>query len=441
MRRLLLLTLVVVAGLSALACCADTLTPTPVVTATPTLTPSPTPTPLGPPGAGVITPKGDKYELTSQYTTEKVDVDISASPSARIYRWGDEAHIDLSYPSLALSPVKKLENNKVVWQDGCVEIRQYITDDGSFEFEVILHCKPASNKIILDIDTKDIVFYPQPPLTEEYSDGWSDEFQGNITVTETEVWRGSDRVVHRPENVVGSYAVYHSYKKNHIEGQTNYMAGKAFHIPRPQPIDSEGKKVWADLLIENEKATITIPWKFLDEAVYPIYHATGLTFGYTTVGSTTQTDGGDEMTGYFHTSPATADMTGDDITIHAHDNGNAGPFKGVLLTAGDGLIITNGVGTGTTLPTQGAFPNGDWVTSSFGTSPDIAASTSYTIAFISQNGLEVSKDTGDANQQPFDNSNDYAVPENMGAASTGNTKWSAYVNYSVEAPAGNPQIF
>src|SRR5690606_132791 len=73
-----------------------------------------------------------------------------------------------------------------------------------------------------------------------------------------------------PENVKGSYAVYHVSKKNHIKGKKNYGSGKAFHIFRPKVHDAEGNETWADLLIENGELIITVPQEFLDKAIYPI---------------------------------------------------------------------------------------------------------------------------------------------------------------------------
>ncbi|GAJ08531.1 unnamed protein product, partial [marine sediment metagenome] len=74
---------------------------------------------------------------------------------------------------------------------------------GGFEFEIVLKEKPATNQIVLDIQARGLRFSYQPPLTQQ------------------EIDRGADR----PDNVVGSYAVYHATKKNN-----QYMTGKAFHM-------------------------------------------------------------------------------------------------------------------------------------------------------------------------------------------------------------------
>jgi len=99
--------------------------------------------------------------------------------------------------------------------------------------------------------------------------------------TQQEIDEGAER----PENVVGSYAVYHKTKANHRIGSTNYVTGKAFHIYRPKAIDANGMEEWAELNYLNGVLSVTVPQKFLDEAVYPV--RIDPTFGYTTLGGTT----------------------------------------------------------------------------------------------------------------------------------------------------------
>jgi hypothetical protein len=87
-----------------------------------------------------------------------------------------------------------------------------------------------------------------------------------------------------PEDCEGSYAVYASENKpNYIDGK-EYRVGKVGHIYRPKIIDSAGIWVWGELNIDesNGMLSVTIPQSFLDNATYPVKHAAGLTFGYTT---------------------------------------------------------------------------------------------------------------------------------------------------------------
>lgn len=124
----------------------------------------------------------------------------------------------------------------------------------SFEIDIILDAAPTSNIFIYDIQTTGLNFYYQPELTQ------------------AEIDSGSSR----PENVVGSYAVYHSTNRNNHNYQNNiqknYMTGKFCHIYRPQATDASGSSVWCDLDIDTDAGTmkVTVPQTFLDSAIYPV---------------------------------------------------------------------------------------------------------------------------------------------------------------------------
>lgn len=139
-------------------------------------------------------------------------------------------------------------------------------DEGDgFEFEIELKAKPMSNIIPLTVQTKGLEFHYQPELTAE-------ESRTNV----------------RPQNVVGSYAAYHSSKTD-----DKYQAGKAFHIYRPWAVDKKGHKVWCtfDPSWDGKgDLNITVPQDFLDSATYPV--TVDPTFGYTTRGASTDSTEG-----------------------------------------------------------------------------------------------------------------------------------------------------
>jgi len=189
------------------------------------------------------------------------------SPEIKLEKWGDETYIRV-WSDEAGDNFATQEGDKVIWynKDKSKEYNFYPTtlENGTeaFEFEVILKEKPKTNIISLKIESKGLKFLYQPELTQ----------------------KEKDEGAFRPENVIGSYAVYHESKSGDYTalGGKNYQAGKAFHIYRPQMVDSNGWKVWGELNIDIEKGiqTITIPQDFIDKAVYPIYHASGETFGF-----------------------------------------------------------------------------------------------------------------------------------------------------------------
>lgn len=209
---------------------------------------------------GTTFTKPAKNENSIKIKIGKDDIDEFA-PDFYISRWEDEVYFKMIPRDLDKVKKKdkeiKFENKKIKFETPDIDYHMYEIEDG-YEYEVILKKKPNSNIITFDIETQGLDFYYQPELTQdEIDDG-----------------------AFRPENVIGSYAVYHLTKKNHIIGQKNYMTGKVFHIYRPQMEDDNGWKVWGELNIEQGILSVTIPQDFIDNAVYPIYHATGLTFGW-----------------------------------------------------------------------------------------------------------------------------------------------------------------
>ena len=187
------------------------------------------------------------------FDTEIGDIKQSQfEPQLKIIRWDNDANFSIRYVDADVSTPIIVENStKIEYQSTKIEAHFKEAGEG-YDFEIILKEKPVSNVSNFTIETKNLNFFYQPALTQQEID---DE-------------------VNRPDNVVGSYAVYHSTQKNHNKGQTNYKTGKAFHIYRPKAIDANNNSVWCDLSIDtNAKTlTVTIPQSFLDTATYPVIH-------------------------------------------------------------------------------------------------------------------------------------------------------------------------
>lgn len=135
-----------------------------------------------------------------------------------------------------------------------------IDEDGAFEFQIDFKEKPSKNYLEFSLETKGVKFLPQDKLSDE------EKFEG----------------ARRPANIVGSLAVYMDGKVNSDIHGMDYRNGKIGHIPRPQLIDANGQKCWGSLSYDktNNKLRVDIPQDFLDNAAYPVRHAAGLTFGY-----------------------------------------------------------------------------------------------------------------------------------------------------------------
>ena len=213
---------------------------------------------------------------------DRIEVEIGDAkqetfyPQVKIMRWDNETNfsVRLIDNEIGIPQVSSL-TDKIIWSKGNIDIEYYEGEEG-YKMVWFLKEKPSINKVEFTIQSKGLNFYYQPPLTQQEID------EGCI----------------RPENVVGSYAVYHSTKggMNDINGM-EYKTGKFYHIYRPHLYDTEGKEAWGDLHIENGIYSVEIPQDFLDKAVYPI--KSNDTFGEDEVGGTLQ-DGisDDKIYGY-----------------------------------------------------------------------------------------------------------------------------------------------
>jgi hypothetical protein len=194
------------------------------------------------------------YKITAKDDPkDRINVEIGDSkqpdfyPQIKVMRFDNEVNLSIRLKHNEKNPKHSNSGNSVKWEGKNVHARFTSLDQGT-SFEVILPKKPKSNKIEFTLNTKGLDFFYQPPLTKK------------------EIEQGYKR----PDNVIGSYAVYISEKKTNYEGGKQYGSGKVGHLYRPMITDSSGKWVWGKLHIEKGIMTKTIPQKFLDNAVYPV---------------------------------------------------------------------------------------------------------------------------------------------------------------------------
>ena len=216
--------------------------------------------------------KNNTYSKTPKDNPkDRIDVEIGDIKQADFYpqvkhqRWDNECNVSYRLIHEELNPTVTEKDGKVNWKGEDIEVDFYeLTEgEGGYEMEVILHKKPKTNVVSFTLQDKDVEYFYQPELTQKEKDNNSEI----------------------PENVVGSYAVYAKTSKTNYIGGKEYKCGKVGHIYRPKIIDSNGTEVWGDLHIENGILTVTILQEFLDNAIYPVRHAAGLTFGYTGSGN------------------------------------------------------------------------------------------------------------------------------------------------------------
>lgn len=300
--------------------------------------------------------------------------------------------------------------------------------EGGFEYNIVLKEKPATNIVSLGMETENLDFFYQPALTME------------------EIKQGASR----PDDVVGSYAVYY---KGGVSGDysamsgKNYKAGKAFHIYRPRIDDSAGKWVWGDLHIDEKAGllTVTIPQDFLDNAVYPVRHAAGLALGYTNIGGSSAA----VLTGYLMAIMDTSAASGGTVSkIQAAvwgssssygvkmaiytDNGSDPPSypSNLVANSSTGAINVNQANK----PTQ----DSEW-TSSTGVSSTLSGSTKYWLALDKENSNTYFAWDTVANCLKYKSSAYSSFPPaSVSGLSSASYHFSIYATYTPAAPAGTP---
>ena len=171
--------------------------------------------------------------------------------SVILNKWNEEIVFNISTPQ---GTNRRYEDLKTKIDVGTSTFEWYMKSSEDFEFEIVLNEQPSSNSITLPLNLQNLNCQYQPALNVEYN---------NFTdCNETDCWFGD--FPHRPENVVGSYACYHKTKSNN-----KYKTGKAFHIYRPEIIDSiTNQTTWCTLNL-TDGFNITCPQDFIDNANYP----------------------------------------------------------------------------------------------------------------------------------------------------------------------------
>ena len=199
----------------------------------------------------------------------------------KLNRWGGECKINMDLAGDKSATIQQISADELRWVGNKFDFKfekkspkiEFVgskkKDEMPFIFNerngvelfIILKEKPVQNYVEFPVDIRNLNYYKQPPLTQESIDA------GHV----------------RSPLIDGSYAVYHKTKKNHVIGQTNYMAGKAFHIYRPIVMDNNNNLTFGELDIVDGKMRITVDSDFIQNAVYPV--TIDPNFGYETQGT------------------------------------------------------------------------------------------------------------------------------------------------------------
>lgn len=276
---------------------------------------------------------GSAYEISKTDGAKGVSkTDFSKTePAVTFSKWNGESTLKITYTGLTASSTKAADGT-IKYVSGSQELHAYPLqekagmEDGGTEIEVVLNSAPSSNVFTFQLQNyEDLDFKYQAPLNLANDPSWPEAF----SCTATDCFdKNGKATLHRDDNVVGSYAVYHKTKKDYRVGAVNYEAGKALHIYRPQAVDNNGQKVWCDLNISVPFLTVTCPQSFLDTAAYPV--KVDPTFGKTAHGASTNTFQADYIEASHYTlSDSGAVVT--KITAYVDNNGaGASAVKGVI---------------------------------------------------------------------------------------------------------------
>ena len=132
-------------------------------------------------------------ELTDKYTLKENSLKISNDkekdrlevliggkdefePKLEVQRWDNECSFSVKLiEDEKVSPTLSFDKDKIIWEKGNLKIEYFDTED-AYKFVWHLKEKPASNVVQFQVESKDVVFYYQPELTqEEIDEGASDQ--------------------------------------------------------------------------------------------------------------------------------------------------------------------------------------------------------------------------------------------------------------------------
>lgn len=246
-------------------------------------------------------------QTTLKFNTYDAEVNLQ-SGVLTMNRWDGESYLKYGLPTAAFNSKSTDENFVRFDNDGYhINIYERYYPVEGIEYEFVIYQNPYTNTFTIPIESKNLEFLYQPPLDEELDSKDYDSLNSTHAI--------KDGIVdtHRPENIVGSYAVYHTSKTGN-----EYKAGKAFHIYRPKVIDDNENEVWAELNIENGNITITVPQDFLEKATYPV--TVDPTFGYTSEGGSSSGIG-DDIRGSWFTVPKTTTATSITAYLFGYSSG------------------------------------------------------------------------------------------------------------------------
>jgi hypothetical protein len=155
---------------------------------------------------------------------------------------------------LVTSEVSSLTDGKIAQTIGDETEEFYVDAKGRLKWDTVFNKIPSNMSIEYALKYSDgIEFHYQDTLENDWN-----RYNDDMSLEDYLKYH------HRPDEIVGSYAVFCN------KSQGKYKTGKIAHITRPFVIDAKGNTEWCSLIIDNGIITVSLPTKFMNDAVYPV---------------------------------------------------------------------------------------------------------------------------------------------------------------------------
>jgi hypothetical protein len=353
-------------------------------------------------------PKTEAIDTTIAFTS--LDDTTVIDPSIVLDIWDGESKFKIIFKSNSAKinyDKDKPEEKKLSWEiktDQLLDIEAIETNgtnfNGGFIFNLTLSKKPKDNIFSFPVEIENLNYYYQPALTPD------EIAQGYI----------------RPENVIGSYAFYHTTKRNN-----KYKTGKAFHIYRPRIIERDGNWIWGNLSIDGEYLTVTIDEEWLNNATYPVI--VDPTIGYTSAGGS----GASISHLARSTFPITATESGTFTSVSAYLWKHPGYTADITFNVYNWAEKCPVDSTGTETVSDSPYTSDTWVTLNFTSSPEIVSGQQYAPTVWSDDYCIFYYDSSDSTGFISHGGDKWACPA---STTTSTDKYSIYATYDPALTTG-----
>jgi len=349
----------------------------------------------------------------------------------------------------ATMPWKGQAGLKVKYDYGEPSLKERIADKR--DKEVVAEKVPFSQSEGFKIDIL-LKEKPDKNVFCYYLEGWEDyDFyrQGELSQKE------KDEGAVRPDEIVGSYAIYHKTLKDHKTGGVNYETGKFGHIPFPYvwEVGKEKDKIRAtDLTFNKGNLCVVVPQDFLDKADYKNGVRIDPTFGYTTAGASSMQlaySFGDRRAGRYYSAPANGTLD----SISAYVAGSASFDMKAFVNQKDS-VSSGSHGQIVAITNTGNSSSAGWKTFTAG-GQSITSGTNYILNVLGKKDTSITSrvyhDAIDYNGSNIDtfidftsSSGQYVSPESPWTQPMDNpdglSVWALATNYSTDGSSGPTEV-